>query len=382
MLTNAVKFTPEGSITLGLTLAGEENGICEIEIGVTDTGVGISQEQQKRLFKSFEQAESSTSRKFGGTGLGLAISRHIVELMDGAIKIESELGKGAAFICTVKLRRAPDLEAAATIDAGLRDVRILVVDDEPETLKYFTALSERFGVECDVAASGREALNLYGRSAVYDMCFIDWRMPGMDGIELSGLLRASGKDDPVIIMISAYDWIEVEQDAKKAGVNGFLSKPLFPSDVADCIKKYAGAANVSDETDGDDSQKISFEGRRILLAEDMELNREIVMALLEPTRVLIDCAANGEEALAMFTEAPDSYDMIFMDIQMPEMDGITATERIRALDFKKAKEIPIVAMTANVFKEDVEQCLAAGMNGHIGKPIDFDEIIGRMKAYL
>jgi signal transduction histidine kinase len=254
LISNAVKFTPEqGGIHLNTRFIDEDNDICTIQIEVTDTGIGISEEQQAKLFGSFQQAESSTSRKYGGTGLGLAISKRIVEMMGGTIWIESELGKGSTFAFTIKTER---------------------------------------GVS--------------------------------------------------------------ESDADK------------PTDT--------------EESPSDTPEQ--FAGYRILLAEDVEINKEIVLALLEPTQIDIDCVDNGAEALQLFSESPDKYDMIFMDVQMPVMDGYEATRQIRALDFPKAKEIPIVAMTANVFKEDIESCLAAGMNNHIGKPLDLNEVLARLHQYI
>jgi CheY-like chemotaxis protein len=256
LLSNAVKFTPsQGSVYLDTRLVSEENGICALEIKVRDTGIGISREQQARLFNSFEQAEKSTTRKFGGTGLGLAISKHIVDLMGGHIWIESELDKGAAFIFTVKLKR------------GERK------DTSP--------------------------------------------LPGEDS---SGI-------------------------------------------------------RMPEPTE-------AFKGRRILVAEDVEINREIVEAVFEPLQMDIDFAVDGIDAVQKFTAAPESYDLIFMDLQMPEMDGLEASRKIRALNSPNAAKIPIIAMTANVFKEDVEKCLEAGMNGHVGKPLDLDDVMDKLKQYL
>jgi len=207
-------------------------------------------------------------------------------------------------------------------------------------------------------------------------------MPMMDGIELSRAIRATGANKSIIIMISAYDWNSIEQDARASGVNGFLSKPLFSSDVADCINSHVGAKTISNTDNIETERAESLKGFRILLAEDVELNREIVLALLEPMELEIDCAVNGAEAVRLFCSSPERYDMILMDLQMPEMDGLTATRRIRALTMAKAKEIPIVAMTANVFKEDIEKCMDAGMNDHIGKPINFDELLEKIKQNL
>jgi PAS domain S-box-containing protein len=257
LLGNAVKFTPEdGSITLDARFAGEENGFCAIQISVSDTGIGISAEQQKNLFSSFQQAENSTTRKYGGTGLGLAISKSIVELMGGTIWVHSEPGKGSTFVFTIQVRR------------GTNDKKL---------------------TDSDIDNAGEK------------------------------------------------------NDTKIQGI---------------------------------------FEGRHVLLVEDVEINREIVIALLEPTQLEIDCAENGVEALRIFSEAPDRYDLILMDIQMPEMDGYETTRHIRAMDIPKAGAIPIIAMTANVFREDIEKCLDAGMNSHIGKPIDFGEVLEKLKSHL
>ena len=259
LLSNAVKFTPDGGlVSLDARLIREEERICTIKVDVSDTGIGISSEQQSRLFSSFMQAESSTSRKFGGTGLGLAISRHIVEMMDGRIWVESESGKGSTFSFTVKMERA------------------LEIDD--------------------------------------------------DGINETAGEEAPGEESPI------------------------LSE--------------------------------SFKGRRVLLAEDVEINREIVLALFEPVGLEIDCAANGVEAVRMFSENPDRYDVIFMDVQMPEMDGLEATRRIRATESTRAKSIPIIAMTANVFREDIERCMESGMNDHVGKPLDFNEVVDKLHRHM
>jgi len=393
LLGNAVKFTPEnGTITLGAQyLEGEEKeGVCALQISVTDTGIGISPEQQARLFSSFQQAESSTTRKFGGTGLGLSISKNIVEMMGGRIWVESELGRGSAFIFTARMKRGAEKKQYLPADNITWDgVRIMAVDDDPEILEYFKEILDGSGISCDTAASGAEALGLVDKNGAYGIYFIDWKMPEMDGIELSTAIRKKtpGSQDAVIIMISAAEWTSIEEEAKKAGVDKFLPKPLFPSTIRDAINEVLGAGR---RQTGEGRQNIpamgnngiTFAGRRILLAEDMEINREIVTALLEPTLLEIDCAENGSEALRMFNGAPDRYDLIFMDVQMPEMDGYEATRRIRALDIPRAKDVTIVAMTANVFKEDVERCIASGMTAHVGKPLDFDEVLAVLNKDL
>ncbi|MDR1272132.1 MAG: response regulator [Clostridiales Family XIII bacterium] len=386
LLSNAIKFTPEeGSVRLDarLVLDEDEDGACVIQISVNDTGIGISPEQQSRLFSSFQQAESTTSRRFGGTGLGLAISKGIVEMMGGKIWVESDGENGSTFAFNVHLKRSGD-ERKSLLSPGVnrKNLRVLTVDDEPETLEYFADIMQRLDILCDTAASADEALARIAEGGKYDIYFIDWNMPRINGIELTRELRQSNARDFVVIMISATEWEVIEKEAKAVGVDRFLQKPLFPSDIANCINEYIGVDDaVAAETQQEDDAGI-FAGSRILLTDDIEINREIVMALLEPTGIAIDCAENGVEALSLFEADPESYDLILMDVQMPEMDGLEATRRIRAMDLPKAQAIPIVAMTANVFREDIEMCLAAGMNDHLGKPLDFDKMMACLRGYL
>jgi CheY-like chemotaxis protein len=260
---------------------------------------------------------------------------------------------------------------------------VLAVDDAEEIREYFRDIMGRFEIRCDTAAGGEEAMACIDQNGAYDVYFIDWRMPNIDGIELTRRIKQHSEHNPVIIMISATEWSVIEAEAKTAGVDRFLQKPLFPSAIMDCLNEYigAGAATAAVQETRQEEDK-PFAGYRILLAEDVEINREIVLALLEPMGIDIDCAENGGAAVDLFKRQHERYDMIFMDVQMPEMDGYEATRLIRALDFPKAREIPIVAMTANVFREDIEKCLEAGMNGHIGKPLDLDEVLVCLGKYL
>ena len=385
LLGNALKFTPDGGqISLDTLLLDEEDGNCTIQITVTDTGIGISAEQQRELFGAFHQAETSTTRKFGGTGLGLAISKNIVGMMGGKIWINSELGKGAAFSFTFIMKRGADVKpASARRGAGWNNASILVVDDDRSVLEYFREIMKEFGATCDTALSGEDALGMIKRNGEYDIYFVDWQLPGMDGVTLAKSLREKHAKPGklIVIMISSIELSAIEGEAKAAGVDKFLSKPLFPSSIADAINETVGVA----QGDGDETQidiDGIFKGRKILLAEDVEINREIVVALLEPTLVATDCVENGEEAVRAYKNAPDAYDMIFMDVQMPVMDGYEATRRIRALGDRKTGAVPIVAMTANVFQEDIDKALAAGMNAHVGKPLDIGEVIGVMRTYM
>ncbi|MDR2160663.1 MAG: response regulator [Desulfovibrio sp.] len=381
LLSNAVKFTPEsGAIRMDVALERDEGAACTLLVRVADTGIGISAEQQARIFSSFEQAESGTVRKFGGTGLGLAISKRIVEMMGGSIRVESETGKGSTFAFTVRLDKGSAEHNGLLEGVDWNTLRVLAVDDDPEILSYFKHMATQIGFACATAPGGEEALGMVRENGPYDLYFVDWKMPGMDGIELSRRLKEHGPHKSVVIMITAMEWGRIEESAKKAGVDKFLSKPLFPSDLTDCISACLGRGGRKEERVEEAGD--CFRGLRILLAEDVEINREIVSSLLEPTGLEIDNAENGAQAVMKFSAQPDRYDMIFMDVQMPEMDGYEATRRIRALGCPRAAQVPIVAMTANVFNEDIERCRQAGMNDHVGKPINLDEVLRMLRHYL
>jgi two-component system sensor histidine kinase/response regulator len=383
LLTNAIKFSHEnGHITLRVFCDGVEEKLQNIRVEVEDEGIGISDEQMTRLFSSFEQADGSISRKYGGTGLGLAISKRIVEMMGGSIWVKSELGKGSTFGFSVPAKRSQSRTTNLLRDeASWSNLRILVVDDAPEILEYFRKVLGRFEIVCDTAISGQEALEKINDNGYYDIYFVDWKMPGIDGIALSQKINEIDSGPSVVIMISQTDWDLISGDAKKAGVDRFLPKPLFPSDIIDSINQCLGMQDMPITAPFVPPPGF-LQGYRILLVEDVAINREIVISLLEHTAVQIDSAENGLQALEVFTAHPDDYDLILMDIQMPEMDGYEAARHIRALDLPKAKEIPIIAMTANVMREDIEKSLAAGMNAHVSKPINEIELQKELRKYL
>jgi CheY-like chemotaxis protein len=386
LVSNAVKFTPEnGDIRIDARFVGEENGLCTIQIDVTDTGIGISPKQQERLFNSFQQAEAGTARKFGGTGLGLAISKSIVEMMGGRIWVESEPDHGSVFAFTISVERGEDARRGLLPPGvNLQNLKVLVVDDDPDVLAYFTQMMNGIGVACDAASGGEEACAAIARhEGVYDICFVDWRMPEIDGVELTRRIKTDRRGKSVVIMISSEDLNAIEDEGKRAGVDLFLQKPLFPSTVADCINRCLGVKeSLAEEAEEQGEVADDFSGRCVLLAEDVEINREIVLALLAPTNLRIECAEDGTEAVKLFSENPERYDLILMDVQMPELDGYEASRQIRALDAPKAAAVPIIAMTANVFREDIERCLASGMNAHLGKPLNIDAVLEVLRKYL
>ncbi len=383
LLSNAVKFTPEeGKISLQIHNIDDQKDRCTLLFEVIDNGIGLSEAQQKKLFQSFEQADGSISRRFGGTGLGLAICKNIVDIMGGEIGLESELQKGSRFYFTITVPKGTaNYQNKMRADVDWKNVRLLVVDDAQEVREYFEDIAASIGVHCSSAQDGFEACRMIEEDDDYQILFIDWMMPGMDGIELTRRIRSKYGDNVIVIMISVVEWEQIEESAIAAGVNQFVSKPLFPSRIIDCINECMGQKE-EDEEPVYLTPEEQFEGKRILLVEDIEINREILIASLGGTGLEFVSAENGKIACDLFKEDPDKYDLVLMDIHMPEMDGYTATRIIREMNLAKAAEIPIVAMTANVFREDVEQCLAVGMDDHIGKPIDRDELINKLKRYL
>ena len=383
LLSNAVKFThPGGIIHLKASLANKTDKYCELRIEVSDNGIGISPEKQERLFNAFEQAETGISREYGGTGLGLVISRRIVELMDGAIWIDSDLGRGATFTFTVKMRlgeKSPRTLLAPGVSWG--NVRVLAVDDDSETRAQFLDIFGELGVICDVAYDGMDARNLIAKRGDYDLYFVDWRMPRMDGIELTRFIKARAEEHAsVVIMMTAMDWNQIKNEAAAAGVDRHLFKPFFTSTIIDCLNYCFGA----DRGREDEIHNIEslFAGKKMLLAEDIEINREIFMSLLEDTGIEIDCAENGQEAVDKIAAAPGKYDIVLMDVQMPKMDGYEAARAIRALSCERDAHLPIIAMTANVFRSDIENSLAAGMDDHLGKPLDIEKVLEVLRKYI
>jgi signal transduction histidine kinase/CheY-like chemotaxis protein len=384
LLSNAVKFTPEGgTVSLKIHALRCDSDNCLLEFNVTDTGVGIPPETMGRLFQSFEQADSSVSRRFGGTGLGLAISQSIVYMMGGEIAVESMAGKGTRFYFAIQVpvgRVGGKKKLDAAVDWS--KVRILAVDDDQAVREYFDVIAKSNGINCTTAENAEAALAVLRDGQPYNVIFVDWLLPGMDGFELVEKIRAEHGEEIFVIMISAADWPDTRERASALKIGHFLNKPLLPSRLVDCLNEcLADVGELRRDTGERDTDGL-FAGKKVLLAEDIEINREIIVAMLEGTGAEISVAVNGEEALRLYEASPHSYDLIMMDIHMPVMDGYEATRRIRSLAVEEAATVPIIALTANAFKEDVDRCLAAGMNGHIAKPVNSGSLITTLKKYL
>jgi len=386
LLSNATKFTPEGGkIHLEVSLLGEENDNCTILFKVKDSGIGMSKEQLSKLFTSFQQAEVSTSRRFGGTGLGLVLVKSFVEMMGGKVNVESELGSGATFSFTLVMKRGEG--ARKTFYGGVKsNIKILAVDDDPDAVEYVKEILSGFGISCDTALCGAEALDIVNKNGAYDIYIIDWKMPDIDGIALSDKLKDGGfaeSDKSVVILISSTQLSEIEWGTPMT-LDRFLQKPLFPSALIGVLDEFLGTEQSQPITEVEFAKSVGyFSGYRVLLVEDVLLNCEIFMALFEEDQIEVECAENGIKAIEKFTAAPEKYDLILMDVQMPEMDGYEATKRIRAMsDIPQAKTVPIIAMTANVFREDIERCLKSGMNDHVAKPLDYDIVFEKLRKYL
>ena len=388
LLSNAVKFTPEnGTITLTVEKAGQKDNKNTLRFYVSDTGIGMTDEQLQKLFNAFEQADGTVSRKFGGTGLGLVISKSIVEKMDGRIWAESKPGEGSTFIFEVNLERAPHQDAIIFDGIRPEDIKLLIVENDDFLRNRLLSILESFGIRADTARSIDKTLELVeaaGKTCrTYDIVFLDYDMPGTNIIDFINKLSGLINKNTAIVITTYLEWNRVEKRAFQNNITHYITKPLFPSSVLDAINEVTSASykslDIKTDTSRDSTPDLS--GVRIILAEDVEINREIFLSLLERTNITVDIAENGTAAVKIFRENPEKYNLIIMDIQMPEMDGYQATKIIRALDIPEAKTIPIIAMTANAFKEDIDRCLESGMNDHLSKPIDEKSVIEKILHY-
>lgn len=382
LTSNAIKFTPiGGTVSIQVTQKASdspEHGLYEFR--VSDTGIGMSPEFAKTVFDPFTREQTSTVSGIQGTGLGMAITKNIVDLMGGSISVESEQGKGTTFTVEIKLRFAAAHQDVGII-AELNGLRGLVVDDDLVCCQSVSKMLRQVGMRTEWTLSGREAVarttEALELADPFMVFIVDWSMPELSGVETVREIRKVVGDDSPIILMSAYDWTDIEQEARQAGVTGFISKPLFASDLHKTLEQNVRqlGAEVSAQAIEPASEG-GFAGKRILLAEDNELNREIATEILQEAGFVVESVENGQQACDRMRQAPAGYyDLILMDIQMPVMDGYAATRAIRSLENPAAAAIPIIAMTANAFEEDRKQALEAGMNGHLAKPIDVDKMM-------
>ncbi|MDE5861904.1 MAG: response regulator [Ruminococcus sp.] len=385
ILSNAMKYTkPGGMVSVRvIQTAKEQDNYASYEFRVKDTGIGMSPEFLKHVFEPFEREQTATVSGIQGTGLGLAITKNIVDMMGGTILVESEEGKGSEFIVKLRFRVAETSENSQKIE-HLADLRALVVDDDVNTCVSVSKMLSAIGMHPDWTTLGKEALIrtqfAIEQNEPYSAYIIDWLMPDTNGIELVRRIRKVIGDIAPIIILTAYDWADIEEEAREAGVTAFCSKPIFFSELREVLARPYENNDAPEETD---TEEIRFDGMKILLVEDNELNQEIAMAILENVGFIIDTADDGTVAVDMIKNKPaDAYDLILMDIQMPIMNGYEATKIIRELDDKTKADIPIVAMTANAFDEDRQEAINAGMNGHIAKPINIDMLMETLKNIL
>ena len=387
LLSNAIKFTPAGgTVSVRVRqLAGQVCGCGQYEFRIKDNGIGMSPEFAKRIFEPFERERTSTVSRIQGTGLGMAITKNIVDMMGGTIEVQTAQGKGSEFIIRVPLRVQAEHRPVEKI-TELEGLKALVVDDDFNTCDSVTKMLVKVGMRAEWTLSGKEAV-LRARqsiemSDVYHAYIIDWRLPDMNGIEVTRQIRSLHDDTPIIIL-TAYDWSDIEVEAKAAGVTAFCSKPMFLSDLRETLMSALGQKQTDAAQELLPQKDADFKGRQILLVEDNELNREIAQEILREYGFRVDTAENGAVAVEkVSTAAPGSYDLVLMDIQMPVMDGYTATRQIRALENPALAGVPILAMTANAFDEDRRRAMESGMNGFLSKPIVIGDLVQELHKIL
>ena len=373
ILSNAIKFTEApGSVTFTVERTVEFEEQSTIRFCIKDTGIGMDKEFIPKLFEPFSQEDGSRKTKYGSTGLGMAITKRIIEMMNGSISVESEKGVGTEFAVSVTLRNCDqegDRQKSA-IDPS--SFHVLVVDDDKIAAEHARAVLDEVGIYADTCTSGEEALRMmevqHLKNKPYNLVLMDWNMPGMNGLEASSEIQKTYDRETTVVVLTAYNWDDIHDEAQRAGVDSFLAKPLFPAKVIEEFERIARRNNMALFKK---KKRADLAGRRILLAEDMEINAEIMQDVLEMENIQTDHAENGRIAVEMFEKsAPGAYSAILMDVRMPEMDGLEATAAIRAMDREDAKKIPIIALTANAFDEDVQRSLQAGMNAHLIKPVE------------
>ena len=384
ILSNAIKFTnAPGSVALTVERTGTFQDQSSIRFVIRDTGIGIDSAFLPRVFDSFAQEDSTRSSKYGSTGLGMAITKSIVELMNGTISVESKKGEGTAFTVVIPLRNSKH-QGPVTRYIRPEDMRVLIVDDEEIAAEHARMVLEEVGIQADTSLTGEEALHMlevrHAKHTPYNLVLLDWKMPEMDGLEIARRIRGRFSNETTVIILTSFNWDEIMDEALHIGVDSFLSKPLFASNVIDEFERLARKNNMSLYKE---LKRADLKGRRILLAEDILINAEIMKELLSMKEALIDHAENGRIAVEMFARSePGYYAAVLMDVRMPEMDGLEAARAIRAMDRPDSAAVPIVAMTANAFDEDVQRSLQVGMNAHLSKPVEPEHLYQTLEELI
>ena len=386
ILGNAVKFTPAGGkVEMEVERKAKYDGKSTLCFTIADNGLGMSKDFLPHIFDSFAQEDSSSTNKYGSSGLGLAITKNIVEMMNGDIRVESEKGRGSTFVVTVTLDDSSRTDADGSIHEILpSEMSVLIVDDDPVACEHARLVLEKAGIASEIATSGAEAIEMtrlhHARMEPYNLILVDWQMPEIDGVETTRQIRSIVGNESAIIILTAYRWDDILEEALQAGVDSFLPKPLFAASV---LEEFRSALQKKNAIASQEKSGVSLNGRRILLAEDMQVNAEIMMMVLQMQQIEADHAENGRIAVEKFSSHPVGYyDAILMDMRMPEMDGLEATRRIRELDREDAKVIPIIALTANAFDEDVQRSLQAGLNAHLSKPVQPEVLFETLESLI
>ena len=385
ILGNAVKFTPEGGkITFTVSELSRLGGSATFRFVMSDTGIGMSEEYLPKLFDTFSQedANASASSKFGSTGVGMPITKNFVELMNGSIDVESEKGRGTTFTVTLTLKKSEHIGEDWDDEIAPHEMSVLVIDDDPVACEHAGLILGQVGVSCDTVSSGEDGVEMvklrHARQDPYDLILVDWKMPEMDGIETTRRIRRAIGHESAIIILTSYDWGDVADEAISAGVDTFVPKPLFADSVMDefreAFRKKKGALL---------KQEIDLKGRRILLAEDVAINAEIMIMVLGMREISVDHAGNGQIAVDLYmSKEPGYYDAILMDMRMPVMNGLEATRAIRASGRPDAESIPVIALTANAFDEDVQRSMQAGLNAHLSKPVEPEALFDTLENLI
>ena len=384
ILSNAIKFTDApGGVMLTVERINVFGDHSTIKFCIKDTGIGMDKEFIPKIFDAFTQEDSSRSNKYGSTGLGMAITKNIVELMNGSISVESEKGVGTEFTVIITLNNT-NRQGAATYVINPKNMRILVVDDEEIAAEHARIVLDEAGINADTCYDGQTAMNMlevqHAKHEPYNLVLLDWKMPEMDGVELAREIRKRYDRETTVIILTSFNWDEIMEEAVHSGVDGFLAKPLFASNVLDEFERIARKNNMSLYKE---KKRADLKGRHILMAEDVFINAEIMKQIILSKEAEIDHAENGKIVLNMFEESTVGYyDAILMDVRMPEMDGLEATAAIRSLDRLDAKTIPIIALTANAFDEDVQRSLQVGMDAHLSKPVDPEHLYQTLEELI